>query len=904
MDINTCLCIVFLSLAACFAAAQDDNNGASHAPNHDGDGGQFNYLALRDHVGPSGVPLGGIGIGCVDLAPDGHFTRIGLNNWCPEAVSRLRDENPELERGSFLALWEGRGSDGITRRLVRDTRNAFGMRGFDHTTYRGLFPTARISFDDSSMPQPDLRVSLHAYSGLIPHNVKDSSLPCFWVEVTLANPMGDRDIDASIAFSWTDVISRGILDVRSLDVIKDPNSAFDSDEGNMVQIPHVPTQVQPLKVGDYSGARQFTQSQITLKKATFQNYVQDVAILAQSTDGAKVTYLPAWDSANGDASWKSFRDTGEFPSADATQPLSVPTSPAKATAIAIKANIRRGGKRTFRFLLAWYTPELKPDRVHGDPRSYFGTGDYGRYFQNYFDSFESLTRYAVNERQRILDATQEWQQPILESTLPDWLQFKLINSAYTLYTQTILNKAGNFNVMEGGMGGLAGTMDQRLSAHPFYQKFFTQLDRNENQRFGDCQDSEGGILHFNGHYYWGLAASGGPAPTPKERMVDNAASWLIQIAKDYQQTGDLSFVEHNNVRIHKAFEYLKNQIKDDSEIPVGAQTYDDYPHPTLYSYLGGLYPATLQAGVVLGKALKDPALTKDCETQCKKSTDGFIRTLWNGRFFAYGADLGGKNRRDDRVFTGQLAGQFLGRYCGWGDVVPFNMTQASLITQFKTSVGKSPNFYAPKIWDLDMNRGVDMPASQCWPFYLESYTAMAAIQAGYVADGLNIIRNIQLVHLRNGWTWSQNLWNPDELPYMTAPVTWFITDVLSGVALDVPSETLSLGPVNLPGQRRSIIPLYFPRFWATIEVDPSQKKACLRITKTFGKDDIVISSIRPSNVGLPTTGQSAIKIPRFEVHTGRVLDLSHLLPKIHGITRDPVLSRPGEVPFMTVPLTK
>lgn len=30
----------------------------------------------------------------------------------------------------------------------------------------------------------------------------------------------------------------------------------------------------------------------------------------------------------------------------------------------------------------------------------------------------------------------------------------------------ILNKKGDVTVNEGGMGGLAGTMDQRISSHP------------------------------------------------------------------------------------------------------------------------------------------------------------------------------------------------------------------------------------------------------------------------------------------------------------------------------------------------------------------------------------------------------------------------------------------------------
>jgi len=897
--------LLLVSGLAALASAQD-GYGAGQANSRTasqfggGARGDYNYLALRDHPGPSGVPLGGIGVGCVDLAPDGRFSRIGLNNWFTDGLGRVRGENPELERGSFLALWEGRGDDGITRRLVRENAIKYGMAGYAHTTYKGLFPTAKIAFDDSGWPQPDVRVSVNAYSGLVPHNVKDSSLPCFWIEVTLANPMGDHAIDASVALSWSDLISRGILDVKSLDDVKDKDSAFGSDEGSMVQIPHVPTHALPLSAGDFTGVRQAATHPLAFKKATFQNYVREVAILGQSGDGGKVTYLPSWNSGGSDDAWASFRKTGEFATSFADQSLSNPNQEARASAVAIKATIPSGGKRTYRFLVAWYMPELVPDRVHGDPRSYFGTGDYGRYFQNYFPDLNSLATYAATQRERILKETLEWHQPILDSTLPDWLKFKLINSAYTLYTNTILNRAGNFTVMEGGMGGLAGTMDQRLAAHPIYQKFFPELDHDELQRFADCQDPEGGILHFDGHYYWGMAASGGPAPTPHERMVDNAAAWLIQVAKDLQQTGDKSFAVKNAAVIRRAFGYLKAQIKDPFGIPVGAQTYDDYPHPPLYSYLGGLYPATLRAGEVLGLAIGDKELVRDCADQYKKSQAGFIEALWNGRFFAYGADLDGKNRRDDRVFTGQLAGQFIGKYCGWGDVIPFDMTRSSLISQFKTSVGLTPNYYAPKIWDLDLNRGVDMPGSQCWPFYLESYTAMTAIQAGYVEDGLEIMRNIQLVHASRGWTWTQNLWNPGELTYVAAPVTWFITDVLAGASLDLQSGRLALGPVNLPGQTKSVIPLFFPRFWAQIEYEPSAKRATLRILQTFGSQKVILKELLPQPTGLPTANRKPIAIPPFTVIEGATLDLSQYLPTLKGVTRDSVLLHPGETPFMKI----
>lgn len=834
----------------------------------------FNYLALRDQPGPSGVPLGGIGVGAVDLAPDGRFTRMAIGTWMSteNGVDRARRENPEWSSEAFLALWERDARGQVsTRRLVRDQDVVFGMRGYDHTTYRGLFPTATLSFDSDRMPQPHSLVSVFAHSSLVPQNVKDSSLPAFWIDVTAANSDA-KPVEVSIALSWPDIISRGLVDVADLSQM--PANAIGFKSTPLISLPHVPTQADGLSMQGYVGLRQHSRP-IVPNLATFQNYVNEVAILAESPADGSVSLMPSWQVRSGDAAWKSFRDTGTFDSTAAQESvLSTPDSPPSASAVAVHATIGPGEKKTFRFLVVWYMPELKQTLHPSVPHSRFGTADYGRYFQNFFPDLDSLVEYEIQNRDRLLAGTLEWQKPVLNSTLPDWLKFKLINSGYTLLTNTILNKAGEFTVMEGGMSGLAGTMDQRLSAHPVYQKFFTQLDHAELQQFADTQDEDGGILHFDGHYLVGIADANGDTPIPHSKLVDNTASWLIQVAKDYQQTGDDSFILKNREHIRRGLSYLKNQIRDDSQIPVGPQTYDDFPHPAIGSYLGTVYLATLRAGAVLGSALGDGKMVDEANRQFQLTQAGLIKTLWNGQFFAFGADLNGKNRRDDRVFTGQLAGQFISRYAGWGDVVPFNMVKSSIAEQMRTSVLNSPDLYAPKIWDLQMNRGVDMPGSRCWPFYLESYTAMAAIQAGDASDGLEIMRHIQLVNLRRGWTWTQNLWNPGELTYMTAPVTWFITDVLTGAALDVPGERLTLGLPPGTNTEPVEIPLFFPTFWAELEYEPAQNRTLLRVTKVFGTKTVTIRHLTALPPGVPSIQARTVDIPPFQMEEGRVLDLS------------------------------
>ncbi len=568
-------------------AAGGLGSGMEHEPLH--------YLALHDLPGPSGVPLGGIGVGAVDLAPDGHFSRIALNNWATDSgVDRARSENPMWDSEAFLTLWERDASGVVTaRRLERDRQTVFGMTAYAHSTYQGLFPTATLSFDDGGYPQPHSLVSIFAYSMLVPQDVKDSSLPGFWIEVTLANSDA-KPVEAAVALSWPDLLGRGLYDVAPGAERTGYSGAFDVSK--LVPMTAPRTEVEGLRVGTLQGLRQFSATAPVIRQATFQNYVNAVAVLADVPSGESLSVNPAWSAAQGTGAWQSFREHGSFPQNAGTRPLGSAGESSRASVVAIKATVAGGGKQTFRFFVSWSIPPMGQSTVR------FGEADYGRYFQNFFPSFSALLSYQLANRSRNLEDTLAWQQSILDSTLPEWLKFKLINSAYTLYTNTILNRAGEFTVMEGGMGGLAGTMDQRLSAHPVYQKLFTQLDHAELQQFANTQDTDGGILHFDGSYFVGIADEHGHTPVPHEKMIDNTASWLVQVAKDYQQTGDNSFAMKNRKVILRGFVYMRNQIRDDSFIPVGGQTYDDFPHPDILIYTGTVYLAALRAGEILGRA--------------------------------------------------------------------------------------------------------------------------------------------------------------------------------------------------------------------------------------------------------------------------------------------------------------
>lgn len=850
----------------------------------------YDYLSLKDHPDVSGVPLGGVGAGNVNLSPSGRFTRIGINN-IHMPIKR--------SQACFFSIWTKQGGETRAVRLVREQGTQYGMQGVAHTNYRGLLPTAELKFEGSGLPvEPVIR----AWSGLVPHNVKESSLPVVWFEVDLTSP---KDAEVSVALSWEDFIG----------LFNDPLSTEGMDGQVLAQgraglvngeqwplAPKAHTLVGPCRSGEWQGFVQYAPGPLTPNRYTLQNYNDHVAVIARRGAGEQVSILPCFDVADGGRGWADFAESGSFGSLKQPEELSAAGSPARASALAIKTTLKAGKTKTLRFALVWFCPriEIDPQTVSGD-RYWKHGADYDKYFHNYFNNIDELVDYAARNGERIKKESTSWHAPIMASTLPDWYKFKLINSGYVIYTNMALNRKGDVMVNEGAMGGLGGTMDQRLSAHPFYQKFFTQLDRSEMDIFADAMDPDGYILHFIGHYYVGMGTVGGKVPTEKGHMLDNSSGWIIQLVKDYQQTGDGQYLRTHLDGVKRAMAYLRQCMPEGSQVPVGKTTYDDFTHPPLYSYYAGVWLATLKAYEEIGKAVGDREIVEYSQQQFAVSQKEIIAKLWNGRFFAYGCEPDGSKRLDCVLFTGQLAGQFLSRYCGWGDVYPMDMVKASLVSQFKISLSKTSDYYANKVWDINLGRGIDNKGSQCWPFYLESYTGLTAMQAGFYDDAMDILKHIQLVHLRHGWTWTQNLWNPADITYMTAPVTWFSTDVLAGAGLNVPQKELRLAPI-VANNSKVVLPLFYPTFWATLTADPTTRKLNLEVTRTFPGEPVVIERIISQPAGESAAEGTSTVIAPFTVTTGKALDLSAHWDKIvdHPVLEKAILPDADNIQFRFV----
>ncbi len=124
----------------------------------------------------SGLPIGGIGCGVLQVFPDGSrgfFT--GLNNWEQplSIMHRFRNGTADDYRDAnplgIFAAWEGQ----RVAKLLQRTPVA-GCPVVDDLVMEADFPVAELSVRDAALP---VAVTVRHWSPFIPHALKRSSLP-------------------------------------------------------------------------------------------------------------------------------------------------------------------------------------------------------------------------------------------------------------------------------------------------------------------------------------------------------------------------------------------------------------------------------------------------------------------------------------------------------------------------------------------------------------------------------------------------------------------------------------------------------------------------------------------------------------------------------------------------------
>lgn len=972
----------------------------------------------------NGVPLGGIGTGKVDLLTDGSFSNLTINhNW---------DRRTSFLPGSFAAISVESGGKRTARMLRLDPSHCAGTTGTvdaDHnkslgnvtadreyagvtnvaaTEYLGRYPIARVKYSDPALP---VEVSLEAFSPIIPHDMKDSSLPIALFRYTITNP-GTAPAEATLLFSWQNMLGwggsrkeqwedfaadsstelatpelRGILfkngsnwpdkrentvgqyflgigSDRAIATILNWDAADTAipwwDEfattGRNLQPAHfappkLPASALLQTVTVPPGATRTVdvvlawylpvhRTELEVATPTTELKEQTDGSIAKAFDGKADTswstgrYQQAGDRVTFDfgtmhkftgLTLTSARSQHDFPwgykletsadgvawsyedfanfndtlraQTDGTLPISLVYTPGEARFLRVTTGKTSPDRQ-------WSIDEItaqaegsaepiKPVAAKVElvaMKTETRTEDVSHFYTNNFPGVTSVARYGLENRDRLLAAVEDWQRPVLESSLAPWMKTKLINSLFPLTTNTLLTKDGRYTMQESpvSMAGALGTMDQRFASHASTLMFFPELDARELDMFAACQDltgiieekghcsmgleTDGRITHFTGNVQDAIGdpnVAGGVHDWP-----DLSASYIMQVLKYYRWTGDREFLDHHLPHARRAMGYLLKTDHDGDHLPEGGSTFDYEPNtPGAFVYSASMYLGAIRASQELEKLAGQKSGAKRLAREFRIARESVLRDLWNGEYFLKWNDPLRK-RRNENSFVAALAGSWHTELSGLEPLLPPKIEDAAIDAIVARHLKPFP-LVPPMEVTPDGKAAIDA----CYIMQQEPFVGFEAIYRGRVTDGMEVLRRVhQATYEQNREAWSQPLWldvstggaRHGLVCYMTAPTTWFVLPALAGASLDVPRGTLDLNPQSPDGAATMKLPLYFPRFWATLEANTTTRRATLTVTNSFGDQPVSIAKLR---VG-PDCREVKLRKP-FVVAKGATLDLKY-----------------------------
>ena len=703
----------------------------------------------------SGIPLGGMGAGTIELRSDGLLHDWGIFNhptWYNEP-----DAHPEVgaEDAGFAVWMKKTGAPPVVRHLsIRGGQQVAGQRDhemlwynlyllpwlktIDRIDYTGEFPFARLEYHSEGMP---LRVSLEAFSPFIPHDATESALPGAYFTFTLENPTSDE------------------YDVSLLSILKN-FVAYDvpvaSKEGRIeVEESRDWTALHYACDGvDPASASVGTMSLACLdgERSWLHGYM------------GSFNPLPSWNSAM--FFWPKYRATGRLPSAVETDRRPhewTETEPWHGGALASRVHLAPGEKRQIRFVLTWHFPNNPPDEDGSRA---------GHIYSRWYGSSGDVLAHMRTRRDELHARTLAFHDALYNSKLDYWLK-DAINAQLAVLTKLSWWTADDvFSIWEGyGTFGPASPIDVMYYGDIPVALLFPELDINilKNQYM-------------------------------RRNRKDCQPQYVMWAYRSYVWTGDRAFLDERWPVLVNQMEYAKERDLDGDGITdnAGADTsYDNFRMYGTSAYVGFIELAALRSMVEIAKLRDDANAVEYYQDWFEKAKGSVESRLWNGKYYDLYNDPGGKGR-SNCCMADQLNGQWFAHQANLGYLVDPARVKSALASVYRINRGPEEGLING-VWPDESSV---YPNSEHFPSHInwtwatpwtgtEYAVAMHMIEEGMVDEGLAIAKDAY-DRYDIGMTWNHiecGGW------YSRAPVVWGLLLALQGWKYDAPSQSLTLDPV-------------------------------------------------------------------------------------------------------------
>jgi len=772
-------------------------------------------ISYKTHT--SGVPLGGIGSGSVELLPDGDFHYWQIYD-PPRRIERCHDSKVDDGEGSTgaLSFWirmKEPGCGPVVRKLSMSTHaEDFTYRMFawnkpvEQINYEGRFPVCDLEYGDPRLPGI---VSARAIAPFVPHDEDVSATPGFCMDFTLENPT-DKPLEISLLgrltpdflenstntlFSHGEAKGIFLRGPKPSDAPGAGNLCLSLD-GNCEKSYITADYTRFLK--EYVGNSEFG---VTQESALFA--FRERGFLPCTQAGEHPLLVPEDVSALTDEALDELYESHiRFPYARSLHSRISHMHPGfpknrgdrerflaacrkqigrmKNTfggcALCAGMELAPGECRTVRFILTWYFPN-----------HYCEGKRLGHYYENLYSDAREANIYLLNKEHQVFEKAEAFADLLYSTSLPEAYPDAWSGNLSSLVKSSWFLKDGKFGLWEGL--GYCGFHTTDITYHASFGllTLFPELQKRQMRMGAAFQRADGRVHHLF---------------TPDLDHVDDSfdrvdmnMQFVLMVLRDYLYTGDRSYLEDLWPNVCAAMDSIVLLDSDGDGLPdrgTRRNTYDSWNFSGSPAYISVLWLAALKAAVHISRRLGSAEREAQWAALLELGKTSLERRLWNGEYYNLWAD---ETCCDESLMTDQLDGEWFLRMIGLEGNIPEERVRSVLQKIFDHNFDEEAgliNAACPEGRETTLHTYRNCQAGAVWTGigYLFGALAMSVGKREMADSVVNVIYENQN---RLGALWDH--WECGH--HYTRPMSSWSTMIAAiGMKIDAQKREITLSPVG------------------------------------------------------------------------------------------------------------
>ena len=767
----------------------------------------------------SGIALGGIGSGSVELLPDGEFHFWQIAN--PHRLTRVSNEknvdDGERHTGA-LSFWVRTEKDGkvtIRRLGMKTDPEDFSHRMFawsksvERIDFDGRFPVCNVQYVDSALP---VKTELKAVAPFVPHESDISATPGFYLDYTFENPSFEEikvsllgTLNPSFANSDTESVFSLFEKDDLTGIFAYPAEKSDSPDNGSVCLSVSGEGEKSYILSDFK-------KYISEYIASSGNYgVSQESVLFSFKEKGR---LP--DTSTEERPEPIPQNTEALPDEEAERLFSVysrysfvlsllerirhtrPTFPENieekksflayvskqtsrmsngygSSALCSQLTLAPGERKTVRFVLTWYFP----NHFTEDGKKL------GHYYENLFATAKDANVFLTEKADKVFNAASDFSDLLFNTSVPSYYPDSWSSHLSTIVKSSWYLKDGKFGLWEGL--GFCGFHTTDITYHASFGllALFPDLQKKQMKMGAAFQREDGRVHHFF---------------TPDLEHVDNGfdrvdmnMQFVLMVLRDYLYTGDGEYLDSLYENVCRAMDSIQSLDKDGDALPDYAtkrNTYDAWNFSGTPAYISVLWLSALNAAAKIAEIQNDKKRQSKWSALLEKGKASLEERLWNGEYYNLWKN---EEQTDECLMTDQLDGEWFLRAAGIGGNFTDERVRKVASRIFSENFDEEAglvNASCPEGKHTALFTHKNCQAEAVWTGIGYVFASLA-ISAGMKEIADVIVKKIHDNQMRLGYFWDH--WECGH--HYTRPMSsWTTLNALLGLSVDSKNRVLRMRP--------------------------------------------------------------------------------------------------------------